>query len=291
VFANVIRAYLNSPNFLRLSKSTQTHYRYFLGLAEHEETLGSVPIDEIRPALVQAFLDGLADRPGTQREAKVALKSVERVALVRDWLPRAITTGVEVIGVTGGYVPWSEEQVALAEGAAVPHLARVVTMAANTGQRGSDLVRFRWTDIEEVHGRLGINVRQQKTDLAIWVPFTQALIAAMATWERRPGFILLKADGHPFTRQQLSNHWLEERSRNPALAPLRGLALHGLRGTAVVRLRRAGATTPQICDMVGMSPQMVKRYSRYSDQKRNALAAVHFLDREQPENAVTKKRW
>jgi len=262
-----------------------------LGLAEHRETLGAIPVEEMRPALVQAFLDGLADRPGTQKLALTALKSLERVALVRDWLPRSITAGVEVIGSDGGHVPWSDEQVAMAETKSAPHLARVITLGANLGQRGSDLVRMRWSDIEEWDGRLGINVVQQKTGLKIWIPFTQALIVAMATWERRPGFILLKADGHPFTRPQLSNHWLAERAKNPKLASLEqaGVVLHGLRGTAVVRLRRSGATTPQICDMVGMSPQMVKRYSRYSDQKENALAAVHFLDRTEIEKRKGKR--
>ena len=51
---------------------------------------------------------------------------------------------------------------------------------------------MRWADIEEVNGRPGINVTQQKTGLVIRVPFTQELMAAVATWERRPGFILLK---------------------------------------------------------------------------------------------------
>jgi integrase len=166
-------------------------------------------------------------------------------------------------------------------------------MAANTGQRGSDLVKMRWTDLEEVDGRPGINVRQMKTGLEIWVPFSQALITVISTWERRPGFILLKEDGHPFTRQQLSDQWLRERDTKSVLAPLReaGVRLHGLRGTAVVRLRRAGATVPQICDMVGMSPQMVKRYCRYSDQRENALAAVYMLDRtarEQPRDKANK---
>jgi hypothetical protein len=31
--------------------------------------------------------------------------------------------------------------------------------------------------------------------------------------------------------------------------------------------------------MVGMSEQMVKRYCRFSEQRKNALAAVHYLDR------------
>jgi len=249
-------------------------------LAEQRDCLGSVPIEEMRPALVQAFLDGLADRPATQKNARVAMKSLERWAIVRDLLPRPITMGTEIIGSDGGHIPWTDMQVELAEATAAGHLSRAVTLGANTGQRGSDLVKMRWTDIETIEGQPGINVKQLKTGLEIWIPFTQALIARMATWERRPGFILLKPNGHSFTRHQLSNQWLDERNR-PALAPLKeaGLVLHGLRGTAVVRLRRAGATVPQICDMVGMSPQMVKRYSRYSDQRENALAAVHVLDR------------
>src|SRR5262249_4136132 len=136
------------------------------------------------------------------------------------------------------------------------------------------------SDIEEYEGRPGINVTQKKTGLKIWIPFTQELIRAIDAWERRPTPILLKEDGQPFTRSQLSDTWLIARDRTPALAPLkqRGLVLHGLRATAVVRLRRAGATTGQITGMVGMSEQMVTRYCRFSAQRDNALAAVHYLD-------------
>jgi integrase len=282
-FAAVIKAYMASPKFDALAQRTRGSYGYLLGLAERPDTLGALSVDVIRPALVQAFLDGFADRPAQQKCAQTAIKAVEKWALVRDRLPFPITVGTQAPGGTGGHVPWTEAQVALAEKHARPHLARVITLAANTGQRGSDLVRMRWTDIEEVNGRPGINVTQQKTGLVIWVPFTQELMAAVATWERRPGFILLKEGGHPFTRQQLSDQWLRERDTRPALAPLHGLVLHGLRGFAVVRLRRAGAHTGQIADMVGMSEQMVKRYSRFSRQRENALAAVYYLDRTKPE--------
>src|SRR5215831_15719134 len=66
---------------------------------------------------------------------------------------------------------------------------------------------------------------------------------------------------------------------NPALRPLAGLVLHGLRATACVRLLRAGANTRQIADMVGMSEQIVGRYDRFSVQRENASAAVLYLDR------------
>jgi integrase len=280
-FAAVIRQYVISPKFLTLASSTQANYRHLLSLAERPDTLGAVPIDEMRPALVQAFLDGLSDKPATQKCAQTAIKSLEKWAIVRDLLRRPISTGTEAPGGDGGHLPWTDEQVEHAERHARPHLARVITLAANTGQRGSDLVKMRWSDIEEFEGRVGINVVQMKTGLQIWIPFATSTLAAMSTWQRRPGFILLKEDGHPFTRQQLSDQWLRERDTRPALAELKeaGLVMHGLRGTAVVRLRRAGATVPQISDMVGMSAPMVARYCRYSVQRENALAAVYLLDR------------
>jgi integrase len=280
-FAPVIREFLGSEKFKKLAVSTQTNYRHTLTLAEHPDTLGAVPVEELRPALVQAFLDGFSDRPAQQKCAQTALKSLEKWALVRDKLPYPITLGTEAPGGTGGHVPWTDEHVALAERHAKPHLSRIITLAANTGQRGSDLVRMRWSDVEEYEGRPGINVTQRKTGLVIWIPMTQELMAAIRGWERRPGYFILKEDGQPFTRPQLSDQWLRERDANAALAPLAtaGLSMHGLRATAVVRLRRAGATTGQIADMVGMSEPMVNRYCRFSVQRENALAAVHYLDR------------
>src|SRR6266852_9897812 len=106
-FAAVIRAYLSSPKYDALAKATRTSYRYVLGLAEQPETLGAIPVNVIRPALVQAFLDGLADRPAQQQKAQTAP------------------------GGTGGYEPWTDEQVELAERCCRPHLSRVITLASN----------------------------------------------------------------------------------------------------------------------------------------------------------------
>ncbi len=279
-FASVIRAYLASDKFARLAPSTRKGYRLQLVRAQLPETLGAYASNVIRPSLVQAFLDGLADRPGAQAEAHTALKSLERWAVVRDLLPHAITTGTEVLRTDGAHEPWSDAEVALAEEHAKPALARVVTLTANTGQRASDIVKMRASDLETYQGVAGINVIQQKTKLDIWIPLTAELAAAMATWQRRPGFLCLKDDGTPWSAGLLSCHWNRERAANPALKPLEeaGRVLHGLRATACVRLNRAGATARQIADMVGMSVQTVERYLRKSLQRDNALAAVIHLD-------------
>ena len=89
----------------------------------------------------------------------------------------------------------------LAETRARSELARVVTLAANTGQRGSDLVKMRWTDIEVYNGLTGINVTQKKTGRQIWVPITQELSAAMAGWERQTGIYPSASHGHRLDAQ------------------------------------------------------------------------------------------
>jgi integrase len=289
-FAAVIRAFIASPKFQGYSASTREVWGRELRLAEHPNALGALSINVIRPALVQAFMDAMSGLPGKQAASLAALRQLEKWAIVRDLLPYPITTGVEHERSHDGHKPWTDEQVALAEAHARPELARVVTLGANTGQRGSDLVKMRWTDIEAYNGHDGINVTQQKTGRQIWVPITQELAAAMERWERRPGFILLRPTGIPWTRKALTWAWICERDGNPALKPLASLVLHGLRATACVRLLRAGANTRQIADMVGMSEPIVGRYCRFSVQKENASAAVLHLDRTYRERGPAKSK-
>lgn len=287
-FAAVIRDFLSSERFESLGVATKENWLRELKLAE--KVLGHFTADEMRPALVQGYLDGLATKPGKQMVAHAALLQVGNWGIVRDRLSMPITLGCELIGSDGGHIPWTEEQVELGIKHARRGLGRVIELAVETGQRMSDYVRMTWGDLQEFDGRPGINVRggQKKTKRQQWVPFTQGFISSLQGWERRPGPILLRPRGLPWNPDSLGSQWGHERSTNPALEPLREvewegmrrpLVLHGLRGTKCVRCLLAGSTTRQIADMVGMSEQTVKRYTRFTNQQQNAMAAVHHLDR------------
>ncbi len=126
-FAAVIRAFTSSAKFQALSKAARENYGRVFRLAERPDVLGAVPVEQMRPALVQAFLDGYSDRLAMQKVAQTALKSLEKWAIVRDLLPNPITLGTEAPGSDGGNEPWSDEQVALAELHARPDLGRMVT--------------------------------------------------------------------------------------------------------------------------------------------------------------------
>jgi integrase len=283
-FYDLCQRFMESEKFKGFAEGTQALWRRELAFACAPNCLGHLSLVEIRPALVQGYLDGWSDKPGKQQNALRALQAVEKWALVRDLLPNPITRGVETGRPEGGHVPWTEAQIRHAERWARSDMSRVVTLASQTGQRISDLVRMCWTDIESFRGQDGINVTQYKTGRQVWVPIFEELAAAMAKWEKQPGPFLRRLDGGLWESKNLTLGWRHEKDRNEQLAEHKslGLVLHGLRGHCCVRLSRAGLSDHQISDIVGMSIPMVGRYTRLSAQRENALAAVIQLSRHKP---------
>jgi transposase len=51
-----------------------------------------------------------------------------------------------------------------------------------------------------------------------------------------------------------------------------------MRCTAVIRLRHAGLSVPQISDIVGMSLQTVTRYCRFADRRTGGKEALIKLE-------------
>jgi len=108
----------------------------------------------------------------------------------------------------------------------------------------------------------------------IWCPIEEPLAAEMARWDRAPGPYIRQADGSVYGKRLFEKHFAAIRAKVPELT---GTTFHGLRATRVIELRQRGATTLQIQDQVGMSPQMIERYCRFADKKANVKAAVVAL--------------
>jgi integrase len=280
-----------------LADGTLVNYKYLIIWCHH--VLGHFsatdPVNGIRPKLVQAALDTIMANPGKRFNVRAMLGALDMWAEPREMLPRSIIRGVKVKATEGGHTPWSDSQVAHGEQHAAPDISRIISLMAHLGQRGSDVVRMQLPHIEEMRhpltGRMvrGINTTTKKVGLKLWVPFTEELNELIDRW--RPEILARPAPwylvtnqrsdtpGSPYTRAQLSWRWNKDRANNEALAPLRaaGLVLHGLRGTCVVRYRKAGASVPEICATIGMSAPMVERYCRFADRVDLAIAAVHRL--------------
>jgi integrase len=288
-FAAVLRDFQASDQFNNYKQNTKDAWRYIYRLAEHPDTLGSLYITQIDTADIQDFLDGLAEHPYMQHRGKRALRAVEKWALQRRRMPRAIVRDAGLVKADGSREPWTLEEVDLGEQHARPHFARIITLGSMTGQRLGDMIRMQWTHLRTYRGELGIDVLQEKTGLKMWVPIIQEFQPILASWPRVGKYILTRADGFPWvTRKHVSEKWCKERVSNPMLAPIaaRMLTLHGLRATACLRLRADGLSNAFIAACVGMSEKMVDTYCKRENRADTAIEAMQMRERNRPADVV-----
>ncbi|WP_235890701.1 tyrosine-type recombinase/integrase [Pararhizobium mangrovi] len=249
---------------------------YDRSLRTARKAWGDLPARGLRPVHVQAVMDGLSGTPGAANNFLSAMRALSTWGRVRDHIDHSLTEGVKPYAKKNGHKPWTPEQIEAAFAKLEGVIRRGVILYMYTGMRGSDAVRIGWTDIDEG----GFSYRAQKTGREVYCPIVPELEREMATWTKRPGPFLLqeggRSDGQRYTRKLFSRHFAEARDQIPELA---GVTLHGLRCTAVIRLRRANLSTGQIGDIVGMSLPMIERYCRFADRKTSGKAALLTLKR------------
>lgn len=268
----VIDAYLISPALTEnITKGTREVYERELEVAR--SAWGKLPAAGLRPMHVQALMDGLAAKPGKANNFLGTMRALSKWARTRgDPFGQSITEGVSPYPTKDGHKPWTPEQIRCAHESLTGHVRRGVMLALYTGQRVSDVVRLGWTDVDDG----GFRIRQRKTGREIWCPIVSELSAEMVRWEKRPSPFVTQDDGSVYAAKLFSKHYAEARAGQPALA---GTTLHGLRSTAVIRLRQAGLSTGQIGDIIGMSLAMIERYCRFADRKAGGQAALLTLER------------
>jgi integrase len=253
------------------SVGEETLYNYRRSLDIARKAWGTLPIAGVRPAHVLAIMNGLASTPGKANNFLSTLKQLSGWAITQDLIDRSLVDGVKPYKLTGGHRPWTQEQIAAAEQHLTGVVRRAIMLYLYTGQRGSDIVKLGPTHLDEG----GFSVKQQKTGREVWCPIVPELASEMSRWERRPGPYIVQADGTAYTRNLFWDHFDQQRANIPELADV---TLHGLRCTAVIRLRQAGLSVPQISDIVGMSLATVQRYCRFADRKESGKAALVMLD-------------
>jgi integrase len=252
------------------SVGEETLYNYGRSLQIARDAWGQLPIAGVRPAHVLKIMEGLAATPGKANNFLSAMKLLSGWARTQDLIDKSMVEGVKPYKLKGGHKPWTPEQIAAADKGLTGLIRRGFLLYLFTGQRGSDVVKLGPTHVDDG----GFSIKQQKTGREVWCPILPELAAEMATWPRRPGPYVTQADGAKYTRNLFWDHFDQARESIPELADV---TLHGLRCTAVIRLRLGGLSVPQISDIVGMSLATVQRYCRFADRKEGGKAALVML--------------
>jgi integrase len=264
---DVIDRYVTSAKFLGLAPSSRAAYAKPLKVLR--AGFGAWEASTLRPSHLREVVEGMADMPSAANNLLAVAAALSRWGVAREIFPQSIVEGVERYERSGGHKPWTDKQLAAAEKRLTGMVRRGFFLLRYTGQRGSDVVRLGETFIDEG----GFRLKQQKTGREVWIPIDDALAAEIATWERVPGPYLRHSRG-PYSRLLFDQYFKKQRDTIPELA---GVTLHGLRATRVIELRRAGLTTAQIQDQVGMSLAMIERYCRFADKKISGKASVVAL--------------
>ncbi|MGS4945568.1 tyrosine-type recombinase/integrase [Meridianimarinicoccus sp. RP-17] len=132
----------------------------------------------------------------------------------------------------------------------------VMELCIGTGQRIGDVLKMRWSDIEDG----AIRVKQNKTKKRLLVPPTRLLTEALAATRRRSVFMLTnhKATG-PWSYRGASAAIFKVREKIGAARG--GMDIHAWRHNAASELWLLGCTVDEIGAITGMSPPMVRHYT------------------------------
>lgn len=287
VFRSIIDAYLDSLDFDKLSDRTKKDYKRHAQIIETE--FGDLPISAFRDRTIRRDFLEWRDKLGKTgtRQADLCFAVLSRIV---SWAHNRTLIAANPCTRPGRLHSgdrrdqiWTDEQEAAFYEKAPEHMHLALKLALWTGQRQGDLLKLSWSDYDGAR----IPLKQGKTKRPVPVPVGKPLRLALDAVKARlqsiereeakplPPTILTTMKGEPWTEDGFRTSW----SKACEKAGIVGVTFHDLRGTAVVRLGRAGCSVPEIGAITGHSPADVE-----------AILGKHYLgwDAEIAENAIRK---
>jgi integrase len=252
------------PGWAARRPNTITTYEGALGHILH--AWGERSPKAISISHVLALMQKHADRPSMANLVLVLVRQLMKLAVQKGLRSDNPAREVDFLTEAGdGAKPLSDDAcAALTSGAAPDALRRLAILGHATGQRISDLVRMSPADRDAE----GLNVTITKLGgKPHWCPLRPEEAATIDAWDVPTGLTYIHAiGGKKYSEDQLRLIW-NAYAATEAGAPIRGFTPHDLRATKVCDERIRGRTHQQIAAMVGMSLQMVMKYSARIDQR------------------------
>jgi integrase len=287
-FDRLVQDYYASPNYLRMTPSTQRNYQLVIDRLVRDEKIGHRLVAQMTRQHVQQIIGRRAATPGAAHDLLKKIKVLLHFAIDNGWRKDDPTLRLKNFKL-GEFHTWTEEEIAQFE-AHWPIGTRERTAFALlvfTGQRASDVKSMSWADQDKG----AIRVVQRKTGAKLWVPLHPALAQVLAAWPKTNHVMLTTSFGKPFTSKGFSNFMADKIGE--ARLPDRCVT-HGLRKAAGRRLAEAGCSTKEIAAILGHeSLKEVERYTKAAEQKRLAAAAMRRLERQEANrnSQTTQKVW
>lgn len=258
---DLITVYIGSSDFQTKAVRTKRHYADYLDLIRKEfGALSLLDLESIGTrGEFKRWRDSLADKPRSADYAWSVLSRVLSFAKDRGMLSRNIAErGGRVYRADRREAVWTDDDISAFNTNAGPELRLALLLAFWTGQRKGDLLALKWTAYDGV----SFHIKQSKSGRRVTIPATNAVRVALKDATRRSPNILSNSRGKPWTDSGFSTSW----RKAMAVANVKGLTFHDLRGTTVTRLAMAGCSIAEIGAVTGHSPRDI-----------DAILHVHYL--------------
>ena len=268
-FALLIDAYQGSLEWKALSPRTREERARHLRMVR--QAWGELQVSGIEPKHVLALRDSRAEDSRQCQQSRALALIAARLERPARWRQDNPCRGIRMLKIGEGYAPWPWEAIEHFAKHARPDLWHAGALALFSGQRLSDVLKVKWSDIKDGL----ISVQQSKTRKPLWIPIHRRLAAILEQLHRRSAYLLTNTREQPWTLDGFKASWSAELNRE-IMKPLRDnrLVFHGLRKSAVVTLLEAGATDAEVSAITGQSREMVEHYARQVNQKKLAAAAI-----------------
>lgn len=267
----LIAAYRASPEFLRLAANTCRNYQLAFDILAPN---AARPLVTITADSLYELRDMLAQKRGRT----TVNRTLTVLRIVYEWATkRGHYKGQNPVGLVDKLRrphgtrqvnrPWTDAELEAMLAAAGSRLRLVITLAAFTGLRASDVLAVTWACYD---GR-AFETKTQKTGQRVWVPVHSALRQILDATPRTYETIV-----PPITAGAVRTAFYKLQKQ----LGLAGLSLHGLRHTLGTKLAEAGCDAATIAAVLGhANARMSEHYSRHANRDFLAQAAMAKLDK------------
>lgn len=263
-FADLIKDYRDRLEKKGLSAGTLKTYDSALNPIR--DRWGDLDPAAMTVAGIMEMQDSFSDRPSMGNMVLIQLRALMKLAVQKGWRHDNPAREIDKFEEDpDGAQPLSADAwQALMSDAAPDDLRRFAVLGRATGQRISDLIRMTPAGREQE----GLNCRIKKLgDKQHWCILNPAELTTIDGWKQFKGAAyVMQANARRHNTNSMRDVW-NEFAATEAGAALRGFTPHDLRATKVCDERVTGKSHQRIAAIVGMSVEMVMKYSRHIDQK------------------------
>jgi integrase len=262
--SKLVNEYIASSRFQRLSYSSRN--QYWQAMKKIDATLGDRDLVTIRRSDIVRAHDKLGNTPATaNRFARIA-SILFNYAVDMDYIGANPATRIKPYKLNE-WTRWDLEEVKKVIAAGHPVVGTAVALAFYTGQRESDILSMKWTDIRNG----SIFVKQSKTGKELEIKLAPELLSYLENVPKTGSYIIggdKKVTG-PFFRKLFKQH-------------TRGLKIertfHGIRKTVGAILAERGRNTNEIAALLGHKTlEMAAKYTRQANETKMISSAVDAL--------------